>query len=132
MARIPGVDAARAAAATAAGLVRSGTALVAEARETVQAYHRLAVRAEALLDDLEEPLRELAPGLRRLATVLDDPVVDDLPDTVRRLQRDLLPVLRTLADTSERVAFVTGLPGAALLGRRRGAPATVVGEVVDP
>jgi hypothetical protein len=113
------------------GLVRSATALVGEARETVQAYHRLAQRADALITDLEQPLRELAPGMRRLATVLDDPVVEDLPDTVRQLRQDLLPVLRTLADTHERVAFVAGLPGAALLGRRR-TPPTVTGQVVDP
>ncbi len=133
MARIPGIDVAFAAASTAAGqasaaagrasgLVRSATTLVAEARETVQAYHRLARRADALITDLEEPLRELAPGLRRLATVLDDPLVDDLPSTLRQVQHDLLPVLRTLADTHERVAFVAGLPGAALLGRRRTVP----------
>ena len=97
---------------SAPGLVRSATSLVGEAREAVQAYHRLALRADALIADLEEPLRELVPGLRRLAAVLDDPVVDDLPDTVRQLRQDLLPVLRTLADTHERVAFVAGLPGA--------------------
>ncbi len=135
MVRIPGAVAARAAAASGQGLVRSATALVAEARETVSAYRRLAVRADALLVELEEPLRALTPGLRRLATVLDDPVVEDLPDTLRTVQRDLLPVLRALADTSERVAFVAGLPGAGLLGRRRPAASTsttTVQQVVDP
>jgi hypothetical protein len=60
------------------------------------------------------------------------------------VQSDLLPVLRTLADTHERVAFIAGsterimtfvdetsrtfagLPGAALLGRRRGGAAPPV------
>jgi hypothetical protein len=60
------------------------------------------------VEELEEPLRAVAPGLTRLAKVLDDPVVEDLPDTLRKVQADLLPVLRTVADTHERVAFIAG------------------------
>ena len=99
--------------------------------------NRLAVRLDSLVEELEEPLSALAPGLRRLAVVLDDPVVDEVPDTLRKVQSEVLPVLRTLADTHERVALIAGsterimafvddtgrslahLPGAALLGRRR-------------
>jgi hypothetical protein len=99
--------------------------------------HRMAVRLDGLVEELEEPLKALGPGLSRLAVALDDPVVEELPDTLRKVQADVLPVLRTLADTHERVAFVAGsterittfvdetsrtlagLPGAALLGRRR-------------
>ncbi|MCP6423772.1 hypothetical protein NL463_31130, partial [Klebsiella pneumoniae] len=54
------------------------------------------------------PVRALAPGLTRLAVVLDDPVIEELPDTLRKVQGDVLPVLRTLADTHERVAFIAG------------------------
>ncbi len=119
------------------GAVRQLGEVVGEARETLAAVNRLAVRMDALAEELEEPLRALAPGLRRLAVVLDDPVVEELPDTLRKVQGDVLPVLRTLADTHERVAFIAGsterimtfvdetsrtiagIPGAALLGRRR-------------
>ena len=87
---------------------RSGAALLGEAREAVRAVRLLTARTDALVAELEEPLRALAPGLRRLAAVLDDPVVADLPVTLRRLQDDLLPVLRTLADTHDRVASVAG------------------------
>lgn len=138
------------AAATVTGVVRSAAEVIAEARSTVQTFQRLALRADAIVTELEEPLLALAPGLRRLAVVLDDPVVEELPATLRQVQDDVLPVLRTLADTHERVAFIAGqterimsfvddtsrslagLPGAALLGRRRPVPRIVAGQQVDP
>ncbi len=126
------------------GAVRSLADVVASARETMLATQRLAVRMDGLVADFEAPVRALAPGLARLAKVLDDPVVEELPRTLHQLQSDLLPVLRTLADTHERVAFIAGqterimsfvdetgrtiagIPGAALLGRRRVQPAKPV------
>lgn len=168
MVRIPGVDdavlaavgvvlrgAAAAASDAAAAVVttaRTAGEVLEQARETVQAVHRLALRADALVADLEGPLRDLAPGLTRLAQVLDDPVVDELPATLRQVQSDVLPVLRTLAETHERVAVIagsterimafvddtgrtlSGLPGAGLLGRRWPVPRTVVlpGETAAP
>lgn len=151
MARIPGIDGLfgllQAQTDALAGLPHTVAALnstvrglvdvVGQAGETLSAVHRLAVRLDGLVEELEEPLRALAPGLARLAEVLDDPVVGDLPDTLRKVQEDVLPVLRTLADTHERVAFIAGsterimtfvdetgrtiagIPGAALLGRRK-------------
>lgn len=164
MARIPGVDglfavlqaqtealaALPAAVSSLTGAVRQLGDVVGEARETLAAVNRLAVRMDGLAEELEEPLRALAPGLSRLAVVLDDPVVEELPDTLRKVQADVLPVLRTLADTHERVAFIAGsterimtfvddtsrtlagLPGAALLGRRRPVSRVVAAEVVEP
>lgn len=161
MARIPGIDgvfsvlqaqtealAQLPSAVTAlTGAVRSLGETVSSARETLAAVQRLAVRLDALVEDLEEPVRALAPGLSRLAVVLDDPVVEELPETLRKVQADVLPVLRTLADTHERVAFIAGsterimtfvdetsrtlagIPGAALLGRR---PRTVRPVVPPP
>lgn len=118
----------------------------AQARETVAAVHRLAVRADSVVAELEEPLRALAPGLGRLARALDDPLVEDLPRSLAQVQADLLPVLRALADTSERVTVLAGsterimgfvddtsrtlagFPGASLLGRRRPAGRVVTVE----
>ena len=154
MARIPGIDglfaalqaqteslAALPATVTAlTGAVRALGEVVGEARETLAAVHRVAVRLDGVASELEEPLKALAPGLQRLAVVLDDPRVEQLPDTLRTVQEEVLPVLRTLSETSARVAFLAGsterllgfvddtsrtfggLPGAALLGRRRPAP----------
>jgi hypothetical protein len=110
---------------------------LAGANETVQTMNRLANRIEGIVVELEEPLKALAPGLQRMAGALDDPIITSVPETFAQIQRDILPVLRTLADTNERVAFIAGsterimafvdetgrtiagIPGAALLGRRR-------------
>lgn len=164
VARIPGIDALFAvlqaqtealAALPAAvgalnGTVRGLAETVGQARETAQAVQRLTVRLDALVEELEGPVRALAPGLARLAVVLDDPVVDELPDTLRKVQADVLPVLRTLADTHERVAFIAGsterimtfvdetgrtiagIPGAALLGRRKATGGPEGAIVVPP
>lgn len=125
------------AVASLGSAVRGLAEVAASARDTVQAVHRLAVHLDAVVTELEEPLLALRPGLQRLATVLDDPVVEQVPETLRRVQADVLPVLRTFADTHDRVALIAasterivsfvddtgrtiaGLPGAALLGRRR-------------
>ena len=116
----------------------------AGAKDTVVTMHRLAVRMDGIMAELEEPLKGLAPGMRTLAGVLDDPIIQSVPETLAQVQRDILPVLRTLADTHERVAFIAGsterimtfvdetsrtlagLPGAALLGRRKAAPKVIV------
>ena len=151
MARIPGIDGlfaalqaqteSLAALPTAVhaltGAVRSLGEVVGEARETLATVRRVAERLDGVTAELEEPLKALAPGLRRLAVVLDDPVGEELPDTLRKVPEEVLPVLRTLSDTHARVAFIAGsterimafvddtsrtfgaLPGAALLGRRR-------------
>jgi ABC-type transporter Mla subunit MlaD len=158
VARIPGIDGVFAvlqaqteALAALPGTVTALTSavrgladVVNQSRETLTAVNRLAVRMDALVEELEEPLRALAPGMTRLAVVLDDPIVEEMPETLRKVQQDVLPVLRTLADTHERVAFIAGsterimtfvddtgrtlagIPGAALLGRRRQGGAPVI------
>jgi ABC-type transporter Mla subunit MlaD len=111
--------------------------VTAGAKETVETVNRLAHRMDAIIGELEEPLKALGPGMRTVAKVLDDPIISTVPQTLAQVQRDILPVLRTIADTNERVAFIAGsterimsfvddtsrtlagLPGAALLGRRK-------------
>ena len=155
MARIPGMD-------TAFGLLQAQTDALArlpdvvnaltgavrglvetaqQARETIASVQRLTARMDGIVAELEQPLRDLAPGLAKLAVVLDDPVVSDLPETLRRVQADVLPVIRTMADTHEKVdrlmGLVDSLPGggllgAGLLGRRRPVPPTVTVVEQDP
>jgi len=162
VARIPGIDSAfgllqaqaealaqlPAAVASLASAARGLGEVVAQTRDTLTTVNRLVNRLDVMVEELEGPLTALAPGLQRLAVVLDDPLVDSIPDTLGKVQADVLPVLRTLADTHERVAFIAGqterimsfvddtsrtiahLPGAALLGRRRpGAPRIIPGDV---
>ena len=126
------------------GAVRGLQEVVVSSRDTLLALNRMVLRVDALLTELEPPLRALAPGMQRMAVVLDDPVMDIVPATLRQIQTDVLPVLRTLADTHERVAFIAGsterimafvdetsrtiagLPGAALLGRRKSPTKVIV------
>jgi ABC-type transporter Mla subunit MlaD len=165
VAKIPGVDsfvggvlavlqAQTEALAALPGAVQSLSAAVknladatAGAKDTIQTLNRLATRIEGIVEELEEPLKALAPGMTRMAAVLDDPVVSTVPETLAQVQRDILPVLRTLADTNERVAFIAGsterimafvdetgrtiagIPGAALLARRK--PAAPKPTVAD-
>jgi prophage DNA circulation protein len=111
--------------------------VTASAKETVVVLNRLVTRMDGIASELEAPLKALAPGMKAMATILEDPAVQTVPATLAQVQRDMLPVLRTLADTNERVAFIAGqterimafvddtgrtiagLPGAALLGRRK-------------
>src|SRR3954454_21480502 len=129
------------------GVVTSLTQAVRGLADTVTRMNAMLVRVDGIVTELEEPLTTQAPGMQRLAAVLDDPIVDELPETLKQVQADILPVLRTLADTHERVAVIAGstkrlmsfvydtslpipgLPGAALLpGRRRTMPRPIEPE----
>jgi hypothetical protein len=89
--------------------VRDLTAATTSARETLESAQRMAERLEALVDELEEPVRALRPGLERVGRVLDDPAVDTVPDTLRRIHDDLLPLISGLRQAQTRVGSVTGM-----------------------
>jgi hypothetical protein len=160
VARLPGIDgvfsgvlgvlqAQTEALAALPATVNALTGAVRGLAETVQTMNRMVGRLDGIVTELEEPLKALAPGMARLAVVLDDPVIEELPATLKQVQADILPVLRTLADTHERVAFIAGsterimtfvdetsrtiagLPGAALLGRRKAAAPRIVVPPAD-
>jgi ABC-type transporter Mla subunit MlaD len=91
---------------------------IREARDTVGRLQRLGERLEGILDEVEEPVKDLAPGLRRVGRVLDDPAVSEIPETVRRIRQDVLPLVATLrggADVLDRFSARALLGG----GRRR-------------
>jgi hypothetical protein len=44
-----------------------------------------------------------------VARVLDDPAVDTVPDTLRRIQEDLVPLIHGLRIAQSRVGSVTGM-----------------------
>jgi ABC-type transporter Mla subunit MlaD len=98
------------------GTVRELTAATAMARDTIASAQRMAERLEGLVEELEEPVRALRPGLERVGRVLDDPAVDTVPDTLRRLHDDLLPLVHGLRQAQSRVGSVAGL----LMRRPRG------------
>jgi ABC-type transporter Mla subunit MlaD len=91
------------------GTVRELTEATTMARDTIASAQRIAERLEDLVEELEEPVRALKPGIERVGRVLDDPVVDTVPDTLRRIQEDLVPLIHGLRVAQERVGSVTGL-----------------------
>jgi ABC-type transporter Mla subunit MlaD len=96
--------------------VRELIEAVGVASTTIASAQRTAERLEELVEELEEPVRSLRPGLERVGKVLDDPAVDTLPDTLRRIHDDLMPLISGLRSAQSRVDSVTGLL------RRRGRP----------
>ena len=91
------------------GTVRELTAATTSARQTIESAQRMAERLEALVDELEEPVRALRPGLVRLGKVLDDPAVDTVPDTLRRIHDDLMPLVSGLRQAQTRMGSMAGL-----------------------
>ncbi|MGY1591496.1 hypothetical protein ACI789_20955 [Geodermatophilus sp. SYSU D00965] len=96
--------------------VRDLIAATAVATETISSAQRTAERLETLVEELEEPVRSLRPGLERVGKVLDDPAIDTVPETLRRISEDLLPLVHTLRQATTRLGTVSGLL------RRRGRP----------
>ena len=94
---------------------------IRDARDTVARLQRLGSRLESILDEVEEPVKDLAPGLRRVGRMLDDPVVDEIPETVRKLREDLLPLVATLRGTTDVLSAFTAR---SLLGGVRRRPET--------
>jgi ABC-type transporter Mla subunit MlaD len=91
------------------GTVRELTQATTLARETIESAQRIAERLEDLVEELEEPVRALKPGLERVGRVLDDPAVDTVPDTLRRIHDDLMPLIHGLRQAQSRMGSVTGI-----------------------
>jgi ABC-type transporter Mla subunit MlaD len=91
-----------------------------EAREAVARLQRLGDRLDGILDEIEQPVRDLAPGLRRAGKVLDDPMVSEIPDTVKKIRDDLLPLVASLRGTTDVLDRFSGR--LLLAGRRRQEP----------
>ncbi len=93
------------------------------ARETMATLAAVTARMERVAEELEEPIVALRPGLERLARVLDDEAVDTVPETLRRINEDVLPLIAGLRETQSKVnSLAAVLPGASLLFQRRPRP----------
>ena len=109
--------------------VQSLIEAVAITRETAASAQRVSERLEEVIEELDKPVRALRPGLERVAKVLDDPVIDTVPETLRQLTEDVVPLVHGLRDAQTRVGLVLNqaanastrlaeLPGAQLFRRR--------------
>ena len=91
------------------GTVRELTQATTMARETIESAQRIAERLEGLVEELEEPVRALKPGLERVGRVLDDPAIDTVPETLHRIHDDLMPLIHGLRQAQTRMGSVTGM-----------------------
>lgn len=91
------------------GAVRELIAATRVAAETIASAQRTAERLEDLVTELEEPVRSLRPGLERAAKVLDDPAIETVPETLRQVHEDLMPLIHGLRQAQSRFGSVTGL-----------------------
>src|ERR1700710_1739116 len=73
--------------------------VVASARDTIASSQRVSARLERIVDELEQPVLALRPGLERLAVILDDPAVETVPDTLRKINEEGLPLGKGIQDT---------------------------------
>ena len=78
--------------------------VVATTRETMLATQRVAARLEEILDDIDGPVRNLRPGLEKLATVLDDPVIERIPATLTAVEQAVGPVAAGVQRVSDRLS----------------------------
>lgn len=104
--------------------------VVASARDTFASSQRVSSRIERIVDEMEQPILALKPGLERLAVILDDPAVETVPDTLRKINEEVLPLVQGIQETQSKVnkiatladetsSRLVGLPGAAFLFGRR-------------
>ena len=96
--------------------VRAVVTLAVDAQRVVR-------RVDSLLDDLEQPLRDLAPGLEKLARTLEGDEIDFIVRGVGETQRQVAAIAATtgrimslIDDVGTRMA---SLPMAPLLAARR-------------
>ncbi len=99
--------------------VRAVIALAGDAQRVVR-------RVDGLLDELEQPLRDLAPGLQKLARTLEGDEVEQIVTGINETQRQVAAIAATtgrivsvIDDVGTRMA---GFPMAPLLSGRRRAP----------
>jgi hypothetical protein len=114
--------------------------VVASARDTFASSQRVSSRVERIVDEMEEPLLALKPGLQRLAVILNDPAVDTVPDTLRKINDEVLPLVKGIQETQVKINSIAtlaeetstrlaALPGAGfLLGRRRAGSGTAAAQ----
>jgi ABC-type transporter Mla subunit MlaD len=82
--------------------VRALSETLASSKDTAATAQLVLARLDSVLDDIEEPLRAMRPGLQRLSVALDSPVIDRLPATLEAIERTVLPIAAQFERTNER------------------------------
>lgn len=72
--------------------VRGLAETVEATKVTVATANRVVDRMEALMDELQDPVHGLRPGIERLSRVLEAPVIERLPAILESVEDTVLPV----------------------------------------
>jgi ABC-type transporter Mla subunit MlaD len=86
--------------------VQSFAGAATQARDTAMAVQRLTTRLNGMVDELDEPVRAMVPAMQRMAVALDNPFLGEVPDVLRRLQQEILPMLSTMRETQSKIAGI--------------------------
>jgi ABC-type transporter Mla subunit MlaD len=81
--------------------------LVAATTDTVVSAQRVTARFETVLNEIEDPVRSLRPGIERLAAALDTPAIDRIPETLEAIERTVTPLNDGLQRLRRRIARLT-------------------------
>jgi hypothetical protein len=84
--------------------VRGLAETVETAKETVAAANRVTERLESLLDELQDPVHGLRPGIQRITEVLEAPVIGRLPAILESVERTVHPVSESAERIRKRLA----------------------------
>jgi chromosome segregation ATPase len=95
--------------------VRGLSEMLAALKDTLASAQRVSTRIDEILDDIEEPVRALRPGIIRLAAALDSPVIDRIPATLEAIEAAVLPV--TASAERARARWERARQGVRRLGR---------------
>src|SRR5579875_2402884 len=66
--------------------VRGVADALAASKETVASAQQVSERLASVLDEIEEPVRALRPGIVRLGEVLNSPVVERIPAVLEAIE----------------------------------------------
>ena len=77
---------------------------VADAAMAMSTAARVTAQVEALVQEIDGPIRRLVPAAERLAAALDDPAITAVPDTLARIQRVVHPVSEAVDRSASRLA----------------------------
>jgi ABC-type transporter Mla subunit MlaD len=93
--------------------VRSLSEVVEVTRQTMLSVQRVSERIDRVLDEVEDPVRGLRPGIDRLTQVLEDPVVERIPAALESIERTVLPIAAAADRARIQMARAQSLPARA-------------------
>jgi ABC-type transporter Mla subunit MlaD len=83
--------------------VRGLADTVEASKATLASVQRVAERIDTLLDDLEDPVRGLRPGIEKVTAVLQDPAIQRIPPMLSSIDSTVTPMAQRAERTRARL-----------------------------